>query len=669
MMLQRPHSPVRRYLPWVIADALSAAFGFSTALALRYLDAPAGRELALDLAQLERWLLPVMVVFALVNVIWGLDRRIWRFATAYEVVAISMATATSGLAVVASDIVAGIGGTRPLSLSVVLMGSVLTFGLMVAVRYRTRLMTGLFQYQERRGAELTRTLIYGTGDSAQVLAWRLLNQMEGRAYRLVGLLADDNTGPGLRIHGIRVLGGRDDLAQIVARERIELVILAPSDTSGEHLRELLTACQTTDAQIKIFPGLSDIMAVAYDAPMSREIRVEDLLGREPVAIDEAVCEQVLRGQVVLVTGGCGSVGSELCRQTAAFTPEHLVILDNNESGLYDLEIDLRAQYPGLLMTFVVADVTDELKMERIFASYRPEVVFHAAAYKHVPLMQAHPEEAVRVNIRGTMIPLDMARRYGTGRFVLVSTDKAVNPGSVMGATKRLAELLVMDANGTGEGGADTLLCTAVRFGNVIGSRGSVVPTFTKQIDLGGPVTVTHPEMTRYFMDMREAACLIIQAAAITKGRDTLMLEMGERIKVDDLARKMIRMRGLRPDIDIPIIYTGVRPGEKLHEELTYAEEEVAKTSHPMVCRVIARGGTEARINRAAVVRLIEMAAHGNRDETVAELLRVARNPVDPLPVPGRSRPRVVSVTVDAAGEPIPDGDLLAEGFTPLSARD
>jgi len=607
------------------------------------LDGPTDLQIQQGLRSLQEWIGPIVALFVSMNLIWRLDRRLWRYATAYEVVAISMAAGTSSAILLGVDVLAGRYGQRPLPLSVALLGAFFTFGGMVAVRYRSRLASGLWQWQARRGAELKRTLIYGAGESGQVLGWRLLNQMEGRSFRLIGFLDDDPGKRGLRIHGKRVLGGRSDLAAIVAHERIDLVILALHGVSGEEVRAILTEAQATPAQIKIFPTLTDLMAAANDTPMTREVRVEDLLGRKSVMVDRAACEAVLRGKVVLVTGGCGSVGSELCRQTAAFGPEHLVVVDNNESGLYDLEITLRSEFPGLLITYAVGDVTNELKMERIFAQLKPQVIFHAAAYKHVPLMELEPEEAVRVNVGGTVCVLEMSRRFGADMFVLVSTDKAVNPGSVMGATKRIAELLAMAAGRESESaGGGHLRCTAVRFGNVIGSRGSVVPTFAKQIDMGGPVTVTHPDMTRYFMDMSEAASLIIQAASHTKGQDVFMLEMGERMKIDDLARKMIRMRGLRPDVDIPIVYSGIRPGEKLHEQLVHPDEEIGSTDHPKVYRVLAPLKSPG-IDWEAVDRLIEFAADGSREQVVAQLMDLA---FDRSPLPRRHRPRLVPLTVD-----------------------
>jgi FlaA1/EpsC-like NDP-sugar epimerase len=330
-------------------------------------------------------------------------------------------------------------------------------------------------------------------------------------------------------------------------------------------------------------------------------------------VDRLSCARVLEGKSVLVTGAAGSVGSELCRQIAAFGPRRLVGLDNNESGLYDLGIELRSGADPFQLDVVIADVRDANAISRAFEKVLPDVVFHAAAYKHVPLMEEFPEEAVAVNVRGTDIVLEAARNVGAGRFVFVSTDKAVKPASLMGATKKVAEMLVMSS------GHEPMLATVVRFGNVFGSRGSVVPTFARQIQRGGPVTVTHPEMTRFFMEISEAAILIIQAAAMTQGNDLFMLEMGEPVKIDDLARRMIRMRGLRPDIDIEIVYTGVRSGEKLHEELVLDVDERFTTEHSMISRIQTRHVQTSKFELAKLYELADGKRSGDLSASLMEL--------------------------------------------------
>jgi FlaA1/EpsC-like NDP-sugar epimerase/lipopolysaccharide/colanic/teichoic acid biosynthesis glycosyltransferase len=613
---------IRRHVPWLWLDAPVVVIGFYGALFLRLLDVPSS-EVSVYVWALTKWILPLLVLYLVMNSLWGVHRRVWRFATAADVRPIFGATAAATAIALAVDLYSGASGSRILPLGVTLLGGFFSAWGMVLIRYRSRLLRGLSP-RNRVDADGTRAIIYGAGDAGQHLALRLLTHQAGEEYSLVGFADDDPRKRGQRIHGLPVWGGRLELASIVSRRRIDLVIIAINNIRGEDLRQILTAAQQTTAQIRIIPNLFEVVRNANTAPLLREVRVEDLLGRQSVQLQRDACERVLSGKIVLITGGCGSVGSELCRQVAQFQPKQLVVLDNNETGLYDLEVALRAVFRQLDVSVVVADVTDRARIDAVFGSLRPEIIFHAAAYKHVPLMQRFPQEAVRVNIGGTSVALEMARRYGARHFVFVSTDKAVEPHSVMGATKRIAEMLVIGGSENMGSYPGALRCTAVRFGNVLGSRGSVVPTFARQIELGGPVTVTHPDMTRYFMDVSEAAGLIIQAASLTHGDDVFMLEMGERIRVDDLARKMIRMRGLRPDIDIPITYTGVRPGEKLHEELVFPEEGREPTAHPLVHRVRASASSNGNGHlEASIQRLLELSTDGTPAALVDELMRLA----------------------------------------------
>jgi FlaA1/EpsC-like NDP-sugar epimerase len=366
------------------------------------------------------------------------------------------------------------------------------------------------------------------------------------------------------------------------------------------------------------------------APFCQEVPTTDLLGRRPAPIDIVACEQVLKDRTVLITGGCGSVGAELGRHVLTYCPERLVLLDNNESGLFDLEIELGPRAGTCSLITIVANITDEHRIARIFDEYRPHTVFHAAAYKHVPLMERFPEEAVKVNVFGTLSLVQSALRANCDRFVLVSTDKAVEPISAMGMTKRLAELLVLNAGHAPDAprGAESSqlppFYTAVRFGNVLGSRGSVVPVFLKQIEMGGPVTVTHPAMTRYFMDIAEAAHLTTHAASLTHGGDIFVLEMGQCIRIDDLARTMIRQRGLRPDIDIPIVYVGMREGEKIHEKLTYSAEDRQCTSHPAIYRVVGDNRIPPSEMEDTLGYLARQSENGNRTEMLGALRSVIR---------------------------------------------
>lgn len=564
---------VRQHVPWLAIDMPVVVASYCLAFALRFLDGP-GPPPSESFGVVLVASVLVAPIYASLNGLLRVNRREWRFATAAEVrpIALSCLLATALTALL--DLSVGVNRDRPVPLSIVLIGGFFAFSGFVGVRYRARLLQRM---GGRRPGSATRTLIYGAGHAAQALALRLLTYGDAGDVDIIGFIDEDPRHRGLSIHNIRVLGTREDLVGVVLARKIELIVVALDDVTGEQIREILTIAEGTAAQIKIAPALDDWLRGG--GPPLREIRAEDLLGRAQAPADRVASELVVKGGTILVTGACGSIGSELCRQIAGYSPRHLIALDSNESGLYDLEIELRAAFPDASLTTVVGDVTRREAIRAVMQEHRPEVLFHVAAYKHVPLMERFPQEAVRVNVLGTWTVLDEARRGGLSRFVFVSTDKAVNPSSVMGATKRLAERLV--ASGAGGG----TICTAVRFGNVLGSRGSVVPTFTKQIDMGGPVTVTDTRMTRYFMDIAEAAGLIIQAAGLTAGGEIFMLDMGQSIRIDDLAHKMIRMRGLRPDVDIEIQYTGMRPGEKLHEQLTRSEEETSPTSHPLINRV------------------------------------------------------------------------------------
>ncbi len=568
-----PHlSPIRAlrqsgYL--LVLDGLLTAFAFYLALPARF----AGRPPQQWLDGLVTLLPFIILVFLAANYALGMYHRIWRYATTREVVPMALAAGIATALVVAIDLT--VPGERQLPLGTVLLGGFFSLTAFLAVRYAPQLLRSSLRTS---GPGRQRVLIVGAGEAGQMLAGTLMG-IGAADYEIVGFIDDAAGKQGLRLHGVRVLGGRGEIADVVRSRSVDLIAIAIINISGADFRDVLDICEATDAAIKVVPGLLSFVEGSRVGPALRDVTAEDLLGREQVAIDEQSCKATIAGRTVLVTGAAGSIGSELCSQILGLGPTRLLALDNNESGLFDLTMLALHPAPDVEVVPLIADATDERKVASIFETYRPAVVFHAAAYKHVPLMEAHPEEAVRVNVLGTRIVADAAERSGTERFVLVSTDKAVEPTSVMGATKRLAELIVLRR------AESRTLFTAVRFGNVLRSRGSVVPTFESQIEAGGPVTVTHPDMTRYFMSISEAVKLIIQAGAFTQGGELFMLDMGEPIRIDDLARRLVRMRGLRPHVDIAIEYVGIRPGEKLSERLYGSDERTAKTSHPSVFRV------------------------------------------------------------------------------------
>ncbi len=589
---------MRRHALSVAIDALVVAASFLLGWSMRSI------TVSLDIRRALGFALVAMAVYCGCNGLFGLYHRLWCYASAGEAVAIANAAA-------AGTVILGLTGLVWPGRSIVPLGVVGLMGIFAfigfaGVRYRRWVWTGpqARWHTSHRPTERprTRVLIVGAGDAGQLLAWRLLNQKEGLDYELVGFVDDDPAKAGMWVHGCPVLGDRQAIATLVTRHRVDLIIIAIYNITRQAYSETLALCERTPARIKVLPNIFDFLHADRGQPAIRDVTTEDVIGRKPVQIDHEACRHLLAGKTILVTGAAGSIGSELSRQVAGFEPRRLLLLDNNESGLHDLATSLGFDSSLPPIHPVVGDVTNRTKMQTLFEQHRPQIVFHAAAYKHVPLMEAHPDEAVRVNVAGTLNIAELACRCGAERFVLISTDKAVSPTSVMGATKRLGELMISSL----ACGAQTL-CTGVRFGNVLGSRGSVVPTFEKEIERGGPLTITHPEMTRYFMSISEAVSLVIQAATLTQGGDLFVLDMGEQIRIEELALRLIRLRGLRPKIDIPIQYIGIRPGEKLHEELTGDGEVTYPTSHPAICRLQSARQVDPEILRRQIGELVRLA--------------------------------------------------------------
>lgn len=461
-----------------------------------------------------------------------------------------------------------------------------------------------------------RTLIVGAGKAGALIAKELKHATDSELYP-VAFIDDDRSKWDLEVMGLPVLGGREQIPEVVDKYHIQKIIIAIPSASKAETAKVLDICKTTKAKIKILPRVSDLISSKVSVSMIREVSVEDLLGRDPVQVDLEGIANYVTHQVVLVTGAGGSIGSELCRQVCPFNPKKLLLLGHGENSIYDIELELKNSFPGVKLETIIANIQDHLRIREVFDTYRPSVVFHAAAHKHVPLMECNPAEAVKNNILGTKNMAECAHEYGTLRFVMISTDKAVNPTSVMGATKRIAEMFIQ-----GLARVSQTKFVAVRFGNVLGSRGSVIPLFKQQIQQGGPVTVTHPDMVRYFMTIPEAVQLVIQAGALANGGEVFILDMGKPVKIADLARDLICLSGLEPDTDIKIIYTGIRPGEKLFEEILTSEEGISATKHNRI--FVGKPGEFSWEELQFMIRKLEQVATKkealNRPEEIKELL-------------------------------------------------
>lgn len=418
-----------------------------------------------------------------------------------------------------------------------------------------------------------RILIIGAGDAGEMVV-REIERHPELGYEVVGFIDDNLEKQGISIHGIEVVGTRSEITDVVKREKVEEIIIAIPSASGMVIRDIVAHCEKTRLKFKIIPGVYEIITGDVSINQIREVKPEDLLGRESVQMNLEEISSYLANKKVLITGAGGSIGSELCHQVAQFNPEMLILVDHDENSTYFVNIELKSKSYTFPILPIIADIKDILRMEEIFKEYMPQIVFHAAAHKHVPLMEENPQEAIKNNIFGSKIIMELANKYNCERFVLISSDKAVNPINVMGYSKRIAELLMQTFNNK-----NNTKFMAVRFGNVLGSKGSVIPLFKRQIAKGGPLTVTHPEVTRYFMTIKEAVELIIQSASLGNGGEIFVLDMGEPIKIVDLARELITLSGLEPEVDIKIEYIGLRPGEKLFEELLTEKEGLTSTKH------------------------------------------------------------------------------------------
>jgi FlaA1/EpsC-like NDP-sugar epimerase len=587
----------------VVAGAISLSFWlrFDYTIPARYLDA-------------LLWSLPLVVLAKLLTLtVSRVYRHSWRHAGVREFATVGIACAV-GSAVLAAAVF-GLRGTAAFaSFPRSVLGVDFAFCLIGigGVRLLGRVIGQGIGRSPQRQVGTRNTLVIGAGDAGAQLV-RAMREEQGFPYRIVGLVDDDPSRHGMLVRGIRVLGPRRRIPQLVRQWEIESVLIALPSVSPVVVRETIEIVRKTGVrEIKIIPHLSELYSGEAASSELRELRPEDLLRREPIRIEGESVRGFLEGKVVLVTGAAGSIGSELCRQVLAFGAARIVALDFDETGLFDLEADLSRRFPGRRIDVAVCDVRDRGSLARAFDRFAPQVVYHAAAYKHVPMMEAYPAEAAKVNVMGTRNALEQACRVECEAFVLISTDKAVNPTSVMGATKRVAEIVV-------QGWSESRpRCIAVRFGNVLGSRGSVLRTFQSQVERRLPVTITDPGMRRYFMVTSEAVQLVLQASVFGETGDVLVLDMGEPIGIVDLAHDVIRFYGYEPDVDIPIVFTGPRPGEKLYEDLFTEDEGRDATSHERVFVARLRRPTDMW---AEGLSALEEGALAGDDGRVIEALR------------------------------------------------
>jgi len=566
------------------------------------------------------WLVVVLVVKLIVFGFLHQYHGWWRYASVADLFSIMLGAHISAVILVmgwygAYNIVAIRDQMGPLTnvpQTVMLLDWAATIAVFCGVRLAIRLYHEETQAVTRGG--LARILIVGAGNAGESLL-REIRRMTTARYDVVGYVDDNPQRLGFRIHGVAVLGATTQIKEIAQKHNVDEIVIAMPSASHKQLRRVIEHCQGANLQFSIVPDLMDIASGKVSVSQMREIDIHDLLGRDPVTLDIEAISEFIRDKVVMITGAGGSIGSEMCHQVSHFLPKSLLLVEQAENSLFFVERELRRDFPDAVLRPLICDITDGPRVDRLFDQFRPEVVIHAAAHKHVPLMEENPGEAVKNNIVGTRTIAQAADRYGVNHFVMISTDKAVNPTSIMGSCKRIAEMGIQCLNERSKTDFIT-----VRFGNVLGSNGSVIPIFRKQIANGGPVTVTHPEMVRYFMTIPEASQLVLQAATIGHGGEILLLDMGEPVKIVDLARDLITLSGFRPDEDIEIQFVGMRPGEKLFEELAITGEDMQSTRHPKISiwkKVLV---DEGQLNMA-IEKLLSVADQPNNRGRVIELIK------------------------------------------------
>lgn len=556
----------------IIYDAIAVNVAYGLALWLRFdLRFSMIPELYLD-----SWLYfaPVFTSITLIVFLcFKLYRSVWRYVSFNELGRVALATIVS--------LVVQILGTclffERMPISYYIVGGFLQFLAIGGIRFSYRGMRMIYsRIAVTRDHNLKRVMVVGAGEAGRMLI-REISVAKPRRSKVCCAIDDNRNKTGRMLDHVPIVGARNDIPAMVKKYDIDCIIVALPAAKANQKKKILEICKDTGCELKILPGISQILNGKATLSQLRNVSVEELLGREPIRINMDEVGNYISGKKVLITGGGGSIGSELARQIARYEPEELILFDIYENNVYEIQQELNWKYKDLKLTVLIGSVRDRRRVRQIMADYRPDLIYHAAAHKHVPLMEASPNEAIKNNVLGTYEVAMAASDYGVERFVLISTDKAVNPTNIMGASKRLCEMVIQSMDKQSHTNY-----VAVRFGNVLGSNGSVIPLFKKQIDAGGPVTVTHPDITRFFMTIPEAVSLVLQAGAYASNGEIFVLDMGQPVKIDDLARNLIRLSGHVPDGDIKVEYTGLRPGEKLYEELLMAEEGLSQTANEMI---------------------------------------------------------------------------------------
>ena len=574
-----------------VTIAFSYFFGLWLRFDFRFLSIP-----EMYLSVYYKMIIPYTVVCIFIYWSFKLYRSIWRFASYSELTNIILSNIICGIF---NFVVTRVFGAR-MPFSYHIIGFLMQMIFAAAIRFSYRFVL-MLKRQQRNNKNATRVMLIGAGDAGMTILRDVNKNIESNS-RVVCIIDDNTNKYGRYIEGVPVVGGRDDILKNVEKYNINEIYFAIPSASSAQRRDILNICRETDCEIKVLPGIQQIVNGDVSVNMMKNVAIEDLLGRDVVKVNNEEIFGFINNKVILVTGGGGSIGSELCRQIAKHDPKQLIIFDIYENNAYDIQQELKRNYPDLDLVVMIGSVRDSKRVDHVFSLYHPEIVYHAAAHKHVPLMEASPNEAIKNNTIGTFKLAYAAVKYGVKRFVLISTDKAVNPTNIMGASKRMCEMVIQTfdkliKNQTTEKLAVVEDCfsevsvkeltgktefVAVRFGNVLGSNGSVIPLFKKQIEAGGPVTVTHPDIIRYFMTIPEAVSLVLQAGVYAKGGEIFILDMGEPVKIDTLARNLIKLSGFKPDEDIKIVYTGLRPGEKLYEEKLMAAEGNQTTDNDLI---------------------------------------------------------------------------------------